>query len=97
MYETLYYAAMLRLPRHMSEAAKKERVFTVIRALGLDSCKDTIVGEAGFGQGFLSDGRPGLAGCDIRVACLAAEESMCAGFACLSGAACLPVCSLLTM
>ena len=55
MYETLYYAAMLRLPRHMSEAAKKERVFTVIRALGLDSCKDTIVGEAGFPQGFLSD------------------------------------------
>ena len=53
MYETLYYAAMLRLPRLMSEAAKKERVFTVIRALGLDSCKDTIVGEAGFGQGFL--------------------------------------------
>ena len=52
MYETLYYAAMLRLPRHMSEAAKKERVLTVIRALGLDSCKDTIVGEAGFGQGF---------------------------------------------
>eukprot|EP00891_Asterochloris_glomerata_P001808 jgi/Astpho2/1808/e_gw1.00037.4.1_t len=44
VYETLYYAAMLRLPRHMSEAAKKERVFTVIRALGLDSCKDTIVG-----------------------------------------------------
>lgn len=53
MYETLYYAAMLRLPRHMSEGAKKERVFTVIRALGLDSCKDTIVGEAGFGQGSL--------------------------------------------
>ena len=52
MYETLYYAAMLRLPRHMSEAAKKERVFTVIRALGLDSCKDTIVGEAGFEAGF---------------------------------------------
>ena len=52
MYETLYYAAMLRLPRHMSEAAKKERVFTVIRALGLDSCKDTIVGEAGFETGF---------------------------------------------
>ena len=40
----LWYAAQLRLPRHMSKAQKRERVDTVITALGLDSCKDTIVG-----------------------------------------------------
>jgi len=40
----LWYAAQLRLPRDMSRAAKKERVNTVISALGLDSCKNTIVG-----------------------------------------------------
>ena len=40
----LWYAAQLRLPRHMTKAQKKERVNTVITALGLDSCKDTIVG-----------------------------------------------------
>ena len=44
VYETLYYAAMLRLPRHMSEEAKIERVNTVITALGIESCKDTIIG-----------------------------------------------------
>ncbi|KAL0032350.1 hypothetical protein WJX79_006390 [Trebouxia sp. C0005] len=44
VYETLYYAAMLRLPQHMDHAAKTERVETVITALGLSSCKDTIIG-----------------------------------------------------
>ena len=40
----LWYAAQLRLPRHMNKAQKRERVSTVITALGLDSCKDTIIG-----------------------------------------------------
>ncbi len=40
----LWYAAQLRLPRHMTKAQKRERVSTVITALGLDACKDTIVG-----------------------------------------------------
>ena len=40
----LWYAAQLRLPRHMTKAQKRERVNTVIKALGLDSCKDTIIG-----------------------------------------------------
>ena len=40
----LWYAAQLRLPRHMSKADKRERVRTVIRALGLEGCQDTIVG-----------------------------------------------------
>ena len=41
----LYFAALLRLPRQMSKAAKLERVNTVITALGLDKCKNTIIGE----------------------------------------------------
>jgi ABC-type multidrug transport system ATPase subunit len=45
VWEVLYYAAMLRLPRTMSKADKKERVSTVIKALGIESCKDTIIGE----------------------------------------------------
>ncbi len=45
VFETLFYAAQLRLPRHMTLAQKRERVNTVITALGLDSCKDTIIGE----------------------------------------------------
>lgn len=44
VYETLYYAAMLRLPQHMDHEAKIDRVETVITALGLSSCKDTIIG-----------------------------------------------------
>lgn len=35
---------MLRLPRTMSHEDKKERVRTVIRALGIWTCKDTIIG-----------------------------------------------------
>lgn len=35
---------MLRLPRTMSHEAKKERVATVIRALGIWTCRDTIIG-----------------------------------------------------
>lgn len=46
MYETLYYAAMLRLPQHMDHTAKTTRVDTVITALGLSSCKNTIIGNA---------------------------------------------------
>ena len=45
VYETLYYAAMLRLPQHMDHAAKIDRIDSVITALGLVSCKDTIIGE----------------------------------------------------
>ncbi|CAL8462005.1 g1536 [Coccomyxa elongata] len=44
VWEVLYYAAMLRLPRTMSHEEKKERVRTVIRALGIWTCKDTIIG-----------------------------------------------------
>ncbi len=44
VYETLYYAAMLRLPASMTTAQKCERVENVILSLGLDKCRDTIVG-----------------------------------------------------
>lgn len=44
VYETLYYAAMLRLPRHMPHADKLRRVELAITALGLASCRDTIIG-----------------------------------------------------
>ena len=45
MYETLYYAAMLRLPRAMSRTAKISRVNSIITTLGLTKCKDTIIGS----------------------------------------------------
>ncbi|KAL4542047.1 hypothetical protein Ndes2437B_g06366 [Nannochloris sp. 'desiccata'] len=44
VYETLYYAAMLRLPRDMSRQEKLDRVIAVISSLGLTKCKDTIIG-----------------------------------------------------
>lgn len=44
VYETLYYAAMLRLPQNLGAAKKVERVEAVIGALGLDKCRNTIIG-----------------------------------------------------
>jgi len=44
VHETLLYAAKLRLPSSMTKAEKKQRVETVIQALGLSTCKDTIIG-----------------------------------------------------
>ena len=44
VWETLYYAAMLRLPNTMSKAEKVERVRAVIQTLGLQKCQHTIVG-----------------------------------------------------
>ena len=44
VYETLYYAAMLRLSSSMSTQEKKDRVETVLKALGLIKCRGTIIG-----------------------------------------------------
>eukprot|EP00210_Caulerpa_lentillifera_P009660 g9216.t1 len=44
VYETLYYAALLRLPKSMTKAEKLERVEAVILALGLDKCRHTLIG-----------------------------------------------------
>ena len=53
MYETLYFAAMLRLPSSMTRAQKVSRVVDVIQSLGLGRCKDTIIGAA-WGQNQVS-------------------------------------------
>ena len=45
VWEVLYYAAMLRLPHTMTKEQKMQRVSTVIQALGIEKCKDTIIGE----------------------------------------------------
>ncbi|GAQ77731.1 ABC transporter G family [Klebsormidium nitens] len=44
VHETLYYAAMLRLPQDMSKAQKLDRVDKTITALGLKKCQNTIIG-----------------------------------------------------
>ena len=46
VHETLYFAAMLRLPSSMTRAQKASRVADVIQSLGLGRCKDTIIGAA---------------------------------------------------
>ena len=51
VHETLYYAAMLRLPSSMSKQEKKQRVEVVIQALGLIKCRNTIIG--GFFQRYV--------------------------------------------
>ncbi|GIL50151.1 hypothetical protein Vafri_6284 [Volvox africanus] len=45
VYETLYFAALLRLPRSWSVADKLARVDLVIEGLGLERCRDTIIGS----------------------------------------------------
>ena len=45
VYETLYYAALLRLPKSMTREQKLSRVEAVIQALGLDKCRDTLIGQ----------------------------------------------------
>eukprot|EP00803_Ostreobium_quekettii_P010334 evm.model.scf_2037.2 EVM.evm.TU.scf_2037.2 scf_2037:9622-19005(-) len=42
--ETLYYAAMLRLPKSMTREEKKSRVETVIASLGIEKCRGTLIG-----------------------------------------------------
>lgn len=44
-YETLYFAALLRLPRSWSRADKLARVEMVLAGLGLERCRDTIIGN----------------------------------------------------
>lgn len=42
--ETLTYAALLRLPRTMTQQQKKERAMDIIHELGLERCQDTMIG-----------------------------------------------------
>jgi ABC-type multidrug transport system ATPase subunit len=46
VYETLRYAAMLRLPQSMSTAEKMERVDEVVRSLSLEKCLHTRIGDS---------------------------------------------------
>jgi ABC-type multidrug transport system ATPase subunit len=56
VWETLSFAAALRLPRHMTAAQRTERVEAVITELGLNKCRDTIIGESASAGGWLVGG-----------------------------------------
>uniref|UniRef100_A0A7S3QK67 ABC transporter domain-containing protein n=1 Tax=Dunaliella tertiolecta TaxID=3047 RepID=A0A7S3QK67_DUNTE len=45
VYETLFFSAMLRLPRSWPKEKKLERVEMVLTILGLQKCRDTIIGN----------------------------------------------------
>ncbi|KAG0170943.1 hypothetical protein DFQ30_001729 [Apophysomyces sp. BC1015] len=47
VYETILYSALLRLPRSMSDAAKRFRVMEVMQELGIDTIKDSKIGQTG--------------------------------------------------
>ncbi|KAI8984711.1 P-loop containing nucleoside triphosphate hydrolase protein [Mycotypha africana] len=47
VYETILYSALLRLPKSMSQAAKKYRVMEVMQELGIDAIKDAKIGQPG--------------------------------------------------
>ena len=52
VHETILTSALLRLPRHMSRAAKEQRVFEVERELGIHNIRDSLIGsEEGKGRG----------------------------------------------
>ena len=46
VYETLYFTACLRLPKSWSREKKVERAERVLEGLGLNKCRDTIIGNA---------------------------------------------------
>ncbi|GAX76515.1 hypothetical protein CEUSTIGMA_g3961.t1 [Chlamydomonas eustigma] len=45
VYETLYFAALLRLPKDWPREKKLDRVEMVLQGLGLVKCRDTIIGN----------------------------------------------------
>jgi ABC-type multidrug transport system ATPase subunit len=47
VYETVLYSALLRLPKDMSNAAKKYRVLETLEELGILGIKDTRIGNEG--------------------------------------------------
>lgn len=64
VYETLFYAALLKLPQTMSRTEKLGRVEAVISALGLNKCRDTVIG------GMF---RPGISGGEKKRVCIGHE------------------------
>ena len=71
VYETLMYTARLRMPRAMSRQAKKDRVDAVVQKLGLDRCKNTIIGGGnafgGFGRQRISGGERKRTGIGVEI------------------------------
>ena len=45
VYETFYFVALLRLPRDWSKEEKISRVDDIIKILGLEKCRNTIIGN----------------------------------------------------
>merc|ERR1719305_1039473 len=44
VFETLYYTAVLRLPRAMTDKDKRERVESILKVLGISHTRNTIIG-----------------------------------------------------
>ena len=49
VYETLKFAANLKLPPSLSKKERLQRVNTIIDELDLNKCRDTIIGSVGSG------------------------------------------------
>ena len=56
VFETLYYTAVLRLPRAMTNEDKRERVSIILEVLGIAHVKDSIVGGIRVGRRGISGG-----------------------------------------
>merc|ERR1719331_2622492 len=56
VFETLYYTAVLRLPKAMTDKDKRERVESILKVLGISHCKGTIVGGFRIGRRGISGG-----------------------------------------
>jgi len=56
VYETLYYTAVLRLPRTLSDKEKRERVDIIMECLGITGVKNSIIGGFRVGRRGISGG-----------------------------------------
>ena len=56
VFETLYYTAVLRLPRAMTNEDKRERVSIILEVLGIAHVKDSIIGGFRVGRRGISGG-----------------------------------------
>lgn len=64
VYETLYYCAELRLPSSMIPAEKSKRIESVITRLGLQGCRNVIIGDSM---------KKGISGGERKRVCVAME------------------------
>merc|ERR1719398_8355 len=56
VFETLYYTAVLRLPRAMTDKDKRARVGIILEVLGISKVKDSIIGGFRIGRRGISGG-----------------------------------------